>query len=216
MSFPWLRTLWPQRDSGPSGAAFDARHGIDAGASVDLDRLTIGSESRRFGERYQPSEPGVLIDTVKYIGLDPAQHRFIDLGCGKGRMLIVAAELGFRSCVGVEFATELAQAARRNAAAAGFRNISVIHGDAGAYGFAPGRGAPKDEPLVLYLFNPFSAEIMTRVRDNLARLPRANYTIIYKNARERAIFDALPTLRYLGSPPRHGGLWGTHVWVPKS
>ena len=37
-------------------------------------------------------------------------------------MLIVAAELGFKSCVGVEFADELAEVAARNVAASGFED----------------------------------------------------------------------------------------------
>jgi hypothetical protein len=57
---------------------------------------------------------------------------------------------------------------------------------------------------------------MERVRDNLLTLPRANYCIIYKNARERHLFDAMPTLRYLGSPPtQKAGVAGVHIWVSR-
>ncbi|MBI5129497.1 MAG: class I SAM-dependent methyltransferase [Rhodopseudomonas palustris] len=209
MLFTWLQTVLTGRDAQRDARVdWDAKYGTDTDSSVELDGLTIRQDSRRYGERYQASDPRVLADSLKYIGLDPRGHRFVDLGCGKGRMLIVAAELGFSSCVGVEFADELARAARRNVAASGFRTISIVHGDAGNYAF-------RDEPFVLYLFNPFSAPIMQRVRDNLLKLKRADYTVIYKNARERRLFDEMPTLRYRGSPPPHRGLWGTHVWVPR-
>jgi len=206
----WLRTLFAGR-AGDAAAPvdWDAKYGTETGAGVPLDALTIGHDSRRHGERYQPSDPRVLIDAITFAGLAPADHHFIDLGCGKGRMLIVAAELGFRSCVGVEFAAELAEVAARNVAASGFTTIDIVHGDAGDYAFPA-------EPFVLYLFNPFAKQVMERVRDNLAKLPRADYCIIYKNARERPLFDAMPTLRYLGSPPtQKAGLLGVHVWVPR-
>jgi hypothetical protein len=56
---------------------------------------------------------------------------------------------------------------------------------------------------------------MARVRDNLLKLRRAEYYVIYKNPRERRIFDEMPTLRYLGNPPAHKGVWGVHVWAPR-
>jgi SAM-dependent methyltransferase len=209
MPFSWVRHLLTGRDDTAHGSAdWDAKYGTDTDSGVDLQDLTIRHDARRYGERYQASDPRVLSDSLKYIGLDPRGHRFVDLGCGKGRMLIVAAELGFSSCVGVEFADELARAAKQNVAASGFKTIGIVQGDAGNYAF------PKD-PFVLYMFNPFSTPIMARVRDNLLKLERANYCIIYKNARERHLFDAMPTLRYRGSPPPHRGLWGTHVWVPR-
>jgi SAM-dependent methyltransferase len=206
----WVRTLLGER-AGHAAAPpdWDSKYGTETGAGVPLDHLTIRHDSRRHGERYQASDPRVLHDAVAFIGLAPRDHRFIDLGCGKGRMLIVAAELGFKSCVGVEFADELAERAASNVAASGFERIGIVHGDAGDYAFG-------DDPFVLYLFNPFSKQVMEKVRDNLLTLPRANYCIIYKNARERQLFDAMPTLRYLGSPPtQKAGLLGVHVWVPR-
>ncbi|RED21275.1 SAM-dependent methyltransferase [Rhodopseudomonas thermotolerans] len=191
-----------------SSIDWDARYGTDTRSTVELHGLTIAHDSRRFGERYQASDPSALADAVAFTGLDPRLHRFVDLGCGKGRMLIVAAELGFKSCVGVEFAGELAATAKANVAAAGFKTISIVHGDAGAYAFP-------EQPFVLYLFNPFGKPIMERVRDNLAKLRRAEYYVIYKNPRERRIFDEMPTLRYLGPPPAHKGVWGVHVWAPR-
>jgi len=211
MPFSWVRKVLAGRaKTVPAPPVdWDRKYGTETGAGVPLDDLTIGHASRRHGERYQASDPRVLHDAVVFIGLAPADYRFIDLGCGKGRMLIVAAELGFRSCVGVEFADELAELAASNVTASGFTTIEIVHGDAGDYAFA-------DDPFVLYLFNPFSRPVMEKVRDNLLKLTRANYCVIYKNARERQLFDAMPMLRYLGSPPtQKAGLRGVHIWVPR-
>ncbi|ABD88947.1 conserved hypothetical protein [Rhodopseudomonas palustris BisB18] len=210
MVLSWVRNLLTGRDQDAHAAAdWDAKYGTETGAAVTLESLSIGHDSRRFGERYQASDPAVLHDAVAFIGLQPADYTFIDLGCGKGRMLIVAAELGFKSCVGVEFADELARLAARNVAAAAFSNVTIVHGDAGNYAF-------NEQPFVLYMFNPFSRQVMARVRDNLLKLNRANYCIVYKNARWRQLFDDLPTLRYLGSPPAHrAGVLGVHIWLPR-
>ncbi|MBB5048687.1 SAM-dependent methyltransferase [Rhodopseudomonas rhenobacensis] len=208
MLWSWARNWRTRREAGEAARAnWDRRYGTDTAGRVPLDRLTIPHDSRRHGERYQPSDPAALRDAIGFIGLSPSAYQFVDLGCGKGRMLIVAAELGFQSCVGVEFADELARAAARNVAAAGFGNVSIVHGDAGTYAFG-------EAPFVLYMFNPFAEPVMARVRDNLLRQRRANYVVIYKNARFRHLFDAMPRLRYLGSPPtQRAGVLGVHVWV---
>jgi SAM-dependent methyltransferase len=211
MPFSWLRKRLAGRATQAAAPSvdWDAKYGTETNAGVTLDNLTIGHDSRRHGERYQASDPRVLQESIAFIGLAPRDYQFIDLGCGKGRMLIVAAELGFKSCVGVEFADELASLAAKNVAASGFESIGIVHGDAATYAF-------DDDPFVLYMFNPFSKQVMQRVRDNLQNLRRANYCVIYKNARERHLFDEMPTLRYLGSPPtQKAGVRGVHIWVPR-
>jgi len=37
---------------------------------------------------------------------------FIDIGCGKGRVLLMAAEHGFRKIIGIDFAADLCLTAR--------------------------------------------------------------------------------------------------------
>ena len=44
----------------------------------------------------------------------PSEYTFIDLGCGKGNVLVLAAQYGFRSIIGVEVDPDLASIARRN------------------------------------------------------------------------------------------------------
>jgi SAM-dependent methyltransferase len=50
--------------------------------------------------------------------LDIAEsHQFVDLGCGKGRAMLIALELGFKNVVGVEYNKELLVAAEKNLSA---------------------------------------------------------------------------------------------------
>lgn len=98
---------------------------------------------------------------------DCSQYTFIDIGSGKGRVLFLAAELPFRKVLGVEFATELHREAcdnirRYNWFKQKCPSIESINADAAEFEF------PNDN-LVIYLFNPFGPEIMTRMLANLAR-----------------------------------------------
>ena len=98
---------------------------------------------------------------------DPSRYTFVDLGSGKGRMLFVAAELPFRKVMGVEFAAALHRYATDNIgryrhSSRRCRDIESVHADAAQFEFPAG-------DLVLYLFNPFGPELMTRMLRNLER-----------------------------------------------
>ncbi len=113
---------------------------------------------------------------------DPAMYTLVDLGSGKGRVLVAGARAGFRRVVGVEYATELHEAALSNTS--GFlrhdvQSIDLVLGDAGAYQFPL-------EPLVIHLNNPFREQTMSRVIENLSssyeELPRP-VVVVYQQAR---------------------------------
>ena len=102
---------------------------------------------------------------------------FIDLGSGKGRVLLMAADYPFKRIVGVEFMPELHRAAQKNIA--GYSNdrqrcrlIESVCMDARDFEFPP-------EPLVAYLFNPFSEStfvaVLENVRQSVEQSPRPVY-----------------------------------------
>ena len=96
--------------------AFDARHGTDTAGSVEPDRLGIADDVAR-GEAilYLPSPLRVTNWMLDNVGVDPASRTFVDLGCGKGRVLLVAAQRPFRRVVGIEVSEQLADVAADNA-----------------------------------------------------------------------------------------------------
>jgi hypothetical protein len=90
---------------------------------------------------------------------------FIDLGSGKGRVLLMASDYPFKRIIGVEFMPELHRAAQENIAGYSSdrqrrRLIESVCMDARDFQFPP-------EPLVVYLFNPFSESTFARVMENL-------------------------------------------------
>jgi len=100
--------------------------------------------------------------------------------------------LPYRRIVGVEFSPELHAVAQRNVKRLGsgsqkcFR-IEPILCEATRYNFPP-------EPTVLYMFNPFGAEVMGRLVENLQaslnKYPRP-VLIIYHYPVQRALIEAL-------------------------
>ena len=92
---------------------------------------------------------------------------FIDLGSGKGRVLLMASDYPFKSIVGVEFMPDLHRAAQKNIASYSndrqrCRQIESVCMDARDFHFPSG-------PLVVYLFNPFSESTFVQVLENLHR-----------------------------------------------
>lgn len=180
--------------SGRTVDDFDRRNGTDTSGEESLWKFKIDSPSARFGRKYQPSGEEELAEAVRFLGVNPGELTFIDLGCGKGRTLLVAAGLGFRRVVGVEFAEELAAAARKNIEKLKIANGAIIQGDAGEFRF------PEDD-LILYLYNPFSEEVMRRVVLNLRDCTAKKLYVIYKAPECMALFDSGGFLTQLGSPP---------------
>lgn len=111
---------------------------------------------------------------IRATRIDPKQFAFIDLGSGKGRTLLLAADHGFPSVVGVEFDEALCVVARENidrvAAGHGVRP-TVVQADARNAQFPEGN-------LFVFMFNPFSGPIFADVANHLAAAARESRPVI--------------------------------------
>jgi SAM-dependent methyltransferase len=131
------------------------------------------------------------------IPIDPGTATFVDLGTGRGRPLILAAEMGFRRVVGVELDGTLVREAEANVrgwrARRGHRQkpgqvVDVVLGDAATY-------TPPDGPVVMWLFNPFGPVTLRYVLRNVCDTPRSGELFIaYNNAFHRSVFEEFPRL----------------------
>jgi SAM-dependent methyltransferase len=117
---------------------------------------------------------------------------FIDLGSGKGRTLLMASDYPFRRIVGVELLPSLHEIARQNLSQ--YKSdtqkcfaLQSICADATAFPFP-------DEPLVIYLFNPFPETGMRRVFANLEQSlrehPRAVYVLYHNPLLEHVLTES--------------------------
>jgi SAM-dependent methyltransferase len=183
---------------------FDLTYGTDTSGLVPLWRLNVISPNAVFGHRYDPTTEEELAVAIRFLSEDPGALTFIDLGCGKGRTLLIASKLGFKHVIGVEFARELVETARTNLAKMRISNATVVHADAAEFSF------PDDE-LVVYLFNPFTEEVMRKVAANLRERAAKKLYVIYTNPVCAGVFDSCGFLNRLGSPP--AGRYPQMIWV---
>lgn len=146
---------------------FDWRHGVRTCGSAELKGLTIAGENANHGVFYHPSHPKFLFEVLGALNIDYSRYAFVDLGSGKGRVLLVASEFPFLSIVGVEFARELNEIACENIRS--YRSttqkcgkLQSLHADAAEFEFP-------SVPLVIYLFNPFGPGVLVPVLRNLQR-----------------------------------------------
>ena len=178
----------------PEVADFDRRHGTDTGGLEPLWKLSIGSPNARYGERYEATDEHELVAALEFLGEDLRGFTFIDLGCGKGRTLLVAARMGFAQVIGVEFARELAEIATGNLRQLQAANAVVLHADAADFVFPHG-------DLVLYLYNPFSEQVLQQVMSRLHAADTGRRYVIYKRPRCAAVLDTSGFLERHGHPP---------------
>lgn len=202
----WLRKRITQAE----GWWFDARHHVQTSGYVPLNGLTLSGEEKS-GFEYLPTRPSVVRRILKRLPIQNfSEYTFVDLGSGKGRILLIAAQYPFRKIQGVEFALELHLQAEKNIACDSHRarrkcpDVESINVDAAKYLFPKGN-------LVLYLFNPFGIDVLTKVLSNLAASLAENprhVVVIALSPEYRVPAERVPTLR-LHSQARNQQIYQT-------
>ena len=179
---------------------FDKSLGVDTKGPIGLWHLRIQSENVREAARYEGVNPSVLRELLQGLRLRQgfSSYTFVDLGCGKGRALLIASEFGFGKLIGVEFAPELARTAEENCQRLDLP-AKILNQDATEFRF------PSTD-LVVYLYNPFGATILKRVFDHLVEVAPMNCYILYVNPLHRKCIDDHPGAELLPSQP------GTAAW----
>lgn len=181
--------------------AWDLVHGVDTCGEIPIIDLDFQSKNKIAGVEYQSHHPAVTRLSLTALAIRHEDYTFIDVGCGKGRVLLLASEFPFRKIVGLEFAPSLAEIAKRNLQ--NYRRsrqrcskIEVITGDALEYELEP-------EPQVLYFYSPFLPttldQFAKRIEYSHQRSPR-DLLVMFTGAppmRERAF----------GSRPQYERLW---------
>jgi SAM-dependent methyltransferase len=196
-----LAALWEfARDSTPErrrqrygDAEYDWEH------RVNTTSAAVGWRDRLLGvlhSPYQPTDAALFHEMLT--ALREQSHSdfhdfvFIDLGSGKGRALLMAADYPFRRVVGIELLAVLHQAAQENLSK--YRSesqkclaLESICADATEF-------ALPAEPTVLYLFNPFPEAGLKRMLANLERSlrthPRAVHVLYHNPLLEHVLSES--------------------------
>ncbi len=145
---------------------FDRTRHVRTSGDVSLRTAAINAEEHPDSEFYMPARPAHIRKALREIlGRDLTTYSYVDLGCGKGRSLFVAAEFPFQQITGVELSPVLYEQCQSNLRSFRWRKractqIRSLHQNAQDFAFPGGN-------LVLYMFNPFGRTTMLEVLQNL-------------------------------------------------
>jgi SAM-dependent methyltransferase len=178
---------------------FDLRFGVDTGGLIGGGDLHSGHKHDVFNTAYYGMAPSrfhwVINEWIAQWATDQTHHgiesySFIDIGCGKGRALLMASEYKFQQAIGVELHSSLAKVAQTNletwkSAARAQCPVQIVCQDATEFVFPKG-------PCLLYLFNPFAEPVVRhliqRIEEQFADRP-GSLDLIYFNPASEHLFQ---------------------------
>ncbi len=166
----------------------DIDYDFDHRVNTTCARPTLAVRLREVFTRgkYMPSEPEVFHEIVCGLGIAYERFAFVDLGSGKGRTLLMAADYPFAKIVGAEIIPELHAIALENIAK--YRGeqqkcfaIEAWPGDAREFPLPAG-------PKVIYLFNPFPADVLRAMLERVRLAAQDETYVVYHNLVELDVF----------------------------
>lgn len=156
---------------------FDTQYGVDTSGMITAVNLLSGHAHDLLGTGYCGVAPSRFRNVMQRWIDTPPEHpvsaySFVDIGCGKGRALMLATSHPFADICGVELNPALAETAKTNLEK--WRSLQhpvspthVVCGDATEFVFP-------ERPCLIYLYNPFADPILKLLLDRIERSFRAN------------------------------------------
>jgi hypothetical protein len=151
---------------------FDRRYHVATAGPLPVRDMDVDPEKRKSGTAYQPTPRSVFLRMLKSVDLAYHDDTFVDIGSGKGAVLLYASGFPFRQILGIEYSPKLHQVAESNIRRYSHpdmrcRCLAAVCTDAVEYPLPDG-------PLVLYLHNPFGEDVMSRLIRNIEASLRGN------------------------------------------
>ena len=152
------------------------KYGIKTFVRARLADLSIGNADLTKSSPYEAVNYFMLERLLAEFRKISSSAFIVDLGCGKGRVMVVAAHFGFTHITGIDFAKELCEEASRNMekTQSAIPGISwkVIHANVLDYTILP-------EDFVFFMFNPFVEEtldsFLSKLEESCRLFPRKTY-----------------------------------------
>jgi predicted RNA methylase len=153
-----------------------SKYGINTVKPEKLHKLSVKAGDISKGSPYEAVSYYLLEKLLSAFRKFSDSKSIIDLGCGKGRVMVVAAYFGFTSITGVDFAKELCEEAEANMIKVQkkFTDLKwkVICNDVLNYDISP-------DDCVFFMFNPFTKDILEKflqkIERSLQQAPRTIY-----------------------------------------
>lgn len=176
----------------------DLRYGIRTRGFLDNRAVLNRSAAFNDSNHYQAISVRGFLGAIRSAEVVPATNAFVDLGCGRGRAMLLAAEQGFARVIGIELDPRLAEQAwanvrrwqQRRPAKSGQPELEVREGDAARTEFP-------HMPLLVWLYNSFGPDtlraVLGRLMDSWSSAPRP-ITLCYFNPVHADVVAEFPTL----------------------
>ena len=174
---------------------FDVAEQVETSGYVPADQLTSDDRLKGLIIPYAGSSPSVTRKAISTLP-DVRDYSFVDLGCGKGRALLVASEYAFMRIIGVELSAELSATARRNVQTVANHYperspMNVVEGNAIGFELPAGK-------VVVFIYHSFGLELMNQLIGELetALENRLDHVfVVYYNPVHSVALDSSPVFK---------------------
>ena len=104
----------------------EKKYKINTTAFSDLSRFKITGNQLAHATEYMPVNYFTIEQLFTHLPKQARQGSLLDIGCGKGRAMGVAASFGFQKVIGIDFAKEMIDAAEKNLTVTKSKNLLLI------------------------------------------------------------------------------------------
>jgi 16S rRNA G966 N2-methylase RsmD len=166
---------------------FDLKNKIDTLSAVATEDLSLEENADlSLCSRYVPSFASCVRDVLGKLEpkIDFSSGNLVDMGSGKGKILFVAAEYGFKKIIGIEYSKDLHDICEKNIKKMDASDrVFSINIDGSQY-------KPEEDNLIYYFFNPFKGQLLDDCLKNICcgDVPFNGY-LVYASPHDSLIFE---------------------------
>jgi len=168
----------------------EKKYRINTTSFNNLSRFNIKGDQLAHATEYMPVSYFTIEQLFSHLPEKAKTGTFLDIGCGKGRAMCIAAHYGFNNVSGIDFAKEMIDAAAKNLARTKdiFPNFQYELAWADITTLEIGK-----ETSTVFLFNPFDEILMKlvvqKIKTSLKNYPRTLH-VMYASPRHEELFFA--------------------------
>jgi precorrin-6B methylase 2 len=176
---------------------YDKRNSTDTASHILIPELEISdAEAREHANPYRTLPERFIRYLISHLDINYQEYDFVDIGCGKGRVLLVASNFPFRSICGIEASQTALKIAEKNirtyrCADQKCFNIQIRNVDVRYF-------EPPTANTVYYFFESFHADMLGTVLTKIASKLRGQGKMIYVVCIWRDLALALKLFEMLG------------------
>jgi SAM-dependent methyltransferase len=162
--------------------------GIRTGFIQTPNAIDGQTDALPYAKRYHASNFLQVVRALRFVRRKYPADVFVDLGCGAGRVLVLASCIGYQSVIGVDIDSSLLTCASANVDSfrRRFRNKSQVQ----LHNVSAGRFEIPTQNSTIFLFNPFDPIVMEQFLDfNRERMQAVQVTFVCINPRVGEVLE---------------------------